>query len=316
MTETSHSISVRLDSVEELSEVVPGSIWNFDMRQLEAGRAPVAIDAFATTSFLLLKTQLNGRTHQMGELAKDSYTFGLPVRDQAPVKFGDREVGSDTITLFDSTEGLDAVSESDFGAFTASFAAEPFEAMLLRLGLGPEAFRARLGSRHMRVPPGRAQALRVLMLDLLNRSLLSEDVPPSLLQGLQAQIAEELALAFSASGDQVADRTKNRSRALRAALHYIHDKLDESITVDELCRASACSISTLERAFRERFGIGPKRYLMAVRLSGVRKALLCSSREESIGDVAARMGFWHMSKLAADYKRMFGELPSHTSRAA
>ena len=35
----------------------------------------------------------------------------------------------------------------------------------------------------------------------------------------------------------------------------------------------------------------------------------------SVADVAASWGFWHLSHFAADYKAMFGELPSETLRA-
>jgi len=39
---------------------------------------------------------------------------------------------------------------------------------------------------------------------------------------------------------------------------------------------------------------------------------LQTHRRDSIGDVAARWGFWHLSRFAADYTRLFGELPSAT----
>jgi len=35
-----------------------------------------------------------------------------------------------------------------------------------------------------------------------------------------------------------------------------------------------------------------------------------------LSDIAARWGFWHLSHFAADYKSMFGELPSETLNAA
>ena len=41
--------------------------------------------------------------------------------------------------------------------------------------------------------------------------------------------------------------------------------------------------------------------------------LLTRSGALSITDVAHRWGFCHMGKFDADYKAMFGELPSHTS---
>jgi AraC family ethanolamine operon transcriptional activator len=56
-------------------------------------------------------------------------------------------------------------------------------------------------------------------------------------------------------------------------------------------------------------------FLRAMRLNGVRRALRkADGVHESVADVAARWGFWHLSHFAADYKAMFGELPSETLR--
>ena len=103
---------------------------------------------------------------------------------------------------------------------------------------------------------------------------------------------------------------------MRRALAYIDAHEQQPISVEELCRESAASISTLERAFREHFGVSPKRYLVACRLNRVRQLLLRCEDERSISDIATQWGFWHMSKFSADYKRMFGELPSTTRQAA
>jgi AraC-like DNA-binding protein len=59
----------------------------------------------------------------------------------------------------------------------------------------------------------------------------------------------------------------------------------------------------------------PLGYLRAIRLSEVRRALMSSPRDAmSIGDAAARFGFFHQSHFTADYKTLFGELPSDTCR--
>jgi AraC-like DNA-binding protein len=39
-----------------------------------------------------------------------------------------------------------------------------------------------------------------------------------------------------------------------------------------------------------------------------------SVSELSIGDAAARWGFFHLSHFAADFHELFGELPSQTKR--
>ena len=69
---------------------------------------------------------------------------------------------------------------------------------------------------------------------------------------------------------------------------------------------------THNRAFRERFGIGPKAYLVRQRLSSVRAELLRAPADSQIADIANGWGFWHMGQFASVYREAFGELPSAT----
>jgi AraC family ethanolamine operon transcriptional activator len=61
--------------------------------------------------------------------------------------------------------------------------------------------------------------------------------------------------------------------------------------------------------------MSPVTYLRALRLNGVRRELKRGG-DEAVADRAARWGFWHQSRFAADYKHLFGELPSETLRQA
>jgi transcriptional regulator GlxA family with amidase domain len=80
-----------------------------------------------------------------------------------------------------------------------------------------------------------------------------------------------------------------------------------------VCRQAQVSERVLHYAFKERFGISPKRYLQAFRLDSVRAELRSADPSVAkISDVANRWGFWHMGQFAADYRRQFGELPSET----
>ena len=104
-----------------------------------------------------------------------------------------------------------------------------------------------------------------------------------------------------------------RQRALRRALDYIAAHPRDPIGVHDLCRSANASARTLRRAFAEELGVAPKAYIQAHRLNGVHRELRCnSSGEESVSEAAHRWGFWHMSQFAADYRRLFGELPSET----
>lgn len=70
---------------------------------------------------------------------------------------------------------------------------------------------------------------------------------------------------------------------------------------------------TLQYAFRERFGMTPKSYSMVMRLNAVRRQLKeANPKKNLVLEIARQHDFWHMGKFGADYKRLFGELPSRT----
>lgn len=109
----------------------------------------------------------------------------------------------------------------------------------------------------------------------------------------------------------------SRYRIFRAADQYIREHAAEAIGIDTLCRVTHSSRRTLQYCFESIVGMGPLVYLRGVRLNGVRAELRRrDGAPRCVTDVAARWGFWHFSRFAAQYRHMFGESPSHTLRAA
>ena len=82
--------------------------------------------------------------------------------------------------------------------------------------------------------------------------------------------------------------------------------------IQEICAFTGVASRTLERAFKEHFGMGPKAYQQRLRLNGARDALLAVGGDAVIADIANHWGFWHMGQFAKDYRALFGELPSET----
>jgi AraC family ethanolamine operon transcriptional activator len=134
------------------------------------------------------------------------------------------------------------------------------------------------------------------------RHKLDVDIPGQLLQTLASSLPE-----FRKPP------TRTRDKALRQAREYIMEFSDEPLTVRDLCRATQVSERTLEYAFLERFHLSPKAYLRNHRLNCVRKELRkVDPFSTKIADVANNWAFWHMGQFAADYRKLFGELPSQT----
>lgn len=107
-----------------------------------------------------------------------------------------------------------------------------------------------------------------------------------------------------------------RFLAVRACETYMREHIDESISLQDLSDACGFRPRSLINAFEAFTGVSPMAYLKALRLNGVREALGAAGRENvRIIDVAMDWGFEHMGHFAADYRAMFGERPSETSRA-
>jgi AraC family ethanolamine operon transcriptional activator len=103
-------------------------------------------------------------------------------------------------------------------------------------------------------------------------------------------------------------------RSMTRALELINTSDLESISAVELSNYAQCSPRFLQRNFQKRFGVTPKKYIKYLRLARVRDGLLSFDTQscDSIIELAGIQGFWHMGQFAADYRRVYGELPSET----
>lgn len=306
----------QLDSVEEFSMAVAPAGWDLDFSQLERGRSRTVMNLVGTSESLLIRTGLQSRAHQQAVPPPGTVTWAFLTGQQAPFKLGKRSVEPDTLVCLHPEMGLDGVNEAVFSAYTASFSAERMSEIAETVGVPDPA----LAQENWGIP-------RCVDSEVLSRirhrvhmifeeaclSGASENV--NLRHLLNSELALQLLTIPTSGATAPDDRPSGRSRALQRAVEYIQDNPRALFSMEQLCQYSACSLSTLERAFREYYGVSPKRYLTALRLSGVRKQLLNLEETRGVGEVAAEWGFWHLSKFAADYKRMFGELPSTTHLA-
>lgn len=103
----------------------------------------------------------------------------------------------------------------------------------------------------------------------------------------------------------------NKRRIVAKARAYMQQQPDAVLAVPDLCKAIGASRRALQYAFEEVLQVSPVTYLRVMRLNRVREDLQ-AAQASSVGDVAARWGFWHLSRFAAEYKALFAELPSMT----
>jgi len=137
---------------------------------------------------------------------------------------------------------------------------------------------------------------------------------PSIRYELEFELPRKFLSALSCSREKIPKPNfRMRDLALSRIEDYLEEFPNDPHTVRDLCRVANVSERTLQYAFRERFGIPPKSFLLAQRLNGVRRELKnADNMSTTITDLATQWGFWHMGQFASDYRQFFGELPSAT----
>jgi AraC family ethanolamine operon transcriptional activator len=106
-----------------------------------------------------------------------------------------------------------------------------------------------------------------------------------------------------------------RAYVVRRGTEIMESRIADAISVTELSRAIGVCPRTLRYSFQEVTGLSPTQYLLSLRLNGARRELCTARNRSPVQIVAARWGFWHMSRFARYYRLAFGERPSDTVAA-
>ena len=106
-----------------------------------------------------------------------------------------------------------------------------------------------------------------------------------------------------------------RLSGVRRVVDYLKVHASYLPTIPELCTVAQLSERSLEYGFKEQLGVTPVRYLKLVRLNGSKRDLVVANpKMTKVVDIALRWGFVEFGRFAAEYGRLFKELPSQTLR--
>lgn len=133
-------------------------------------------------------------------------------------------------------------------------------------------------------------------------------------------------LAVMSSSDPIAENGPGRaaedgeepSRPLPAdvvrALRWLRAHFSEPVRLEQLADIGGVRPRTLETHFKMFLRTTPLGWVRQMRLRRARQQLLQSGRAGSVTDVALANGFNQLGRFAAQYRKVFGELPSSTYR--
>jgi AraC-like DNA-binding protein len=109
----------------------------------------------------------------------------------------------------------------------------------------------------------------------------------------------------------------HRAHIMRQFEEALAEHSDRVPHLPDLCKAIGVPERTLRKCCAEFLGMSPIRYLRLRRLGMVRAALCrADPAMANVSDIARRHGFLQLGRFAAQYRAMFGEVPSTTLQRA
>lgn len=124
----------------------------------------------------------------------------------------------------------------------------------------------------------------------------------SLLADVLRQELAGSAIAATWPTETIADQRIGR------VLARIHENPEAAWSVESLARVAAMSRSAFSERFRTLVGEPPMRYLTGLRLA--RSARLLRSSDDTVAEIARRVGYGSEESLSRAFKARFGEAPS------
>lgn len=103
---------------------------------------------------------------------------------------------------------------------------------------------------------------------------------------------------------------------LRRAIAHMDAHIAEDITVADIAAAAHVTVRAVQLAFRRHLDTTPMAYLRRIRLQAAHEQLCAASPEsgQTVTSIAARWGFAHPGRFAAEYRRAYGRAPGVTLR--
>lgn len=289
--------------------------WDQHYEQLSSGRYDGTLEDLQTGPVQLFVEQASQATWQSGQPRAHTCTLGVLRAAETGGHYGGHALHGEHLVVMPPGSEFSLVAGAGMQVTALCIDTAHLQAVAQRLQGDDRPLALPEAAAVIAAPAADTAALRALIdcgLDLARHQ-------PTWLQQAAAQrmltasMADAMlsALPWAAQACELPTRAATRRHIVDHARAHMAEHADEPLSVPDLCAAVGVSRRALQYAFEDVLQLSPVTYLRVMRLNRVRHALL-SEPECTVGDVAARWGFWHPSRFAADYRALFGELPSAT----
>lgn len=284
--------------------------WELIARQLDRGQLRNRKDYLVTPSVILYRETLTPAVRLQGLSPAGQLAFAIPLSLGPRTAYFGVQPASSRLTLV-APGGLDATFDAEYSHLI----------LLVRLELLQQRLPAQCLAGLTRAAVGHGLPLPANKLagfrDWLTRVLEHAFDNPqafghiAVIESLEEGLLHWLAWVSMPSDGS--SRATGRRRGLNRALEYLRTADVSRVSVADLCRVARVSERSLRYAFRDELDLSPLAFIRRLRLHAARRELMnAGAAIQGVADVAYRQGFLELGRFAADYRRLFGELPSET----
>lgn len=302
---------------EKQAELLHG--WNQGYSQLSSGGFEGYVSEIRFDDLHLFLEYSSQSLLQNGYLADDVIAVGMPLQFSGNGLFCGTACDHQSLHIFSGDSGFEFFSPTQLvmagisvkrDALLKTLNAEEADLVLRHLSNAKLLHLDNVRSDTMRdFMSGTFAAIQQrpqLLENAQQRALLRQTVISLLLECLvdsampMDKMLEQAAMSNARCWDIIAETRK-----------MVHQHADMPISVAEVCLQLGISRRALQYCFQNLLNTTPMAFLRAERLNGVRRMLRTAG---SVTEAAAHWGFWHFGHFSHEYKKMFGELPSVTSK--
>lgn len=274
--------------------------WSLDFRQLGTGGFYGRVIQNISTHVLVSYARFGCKLHQEGLTPPGYRTFVIPCAENVNFWWLGHNVTGSDLLVFSESRNLESASNDSFEIFTVSLEESYLEDLLQAMQLP----RFQTNAHVIRLDPETAATLRGSAMRALRTPSSAES------HALAEMIISSRGLEEQSNKS---GRQRLRDQAIRLICDHLHDRPNADLNISDMCRLANVSERTLQYTFKQRYGVSPNNFVKRWKLNSAKKLLLEANPDEvTISEIAESLNFNHQSQFAADYRILFGELPSQT----
>lgn len=304
--------TVQTRDIDEQAALLHG--WNQTYNQLSGGPFLGELSEAELGGVYVFREKTSQSLHQVGELPADRVAIGIPLQISGAAKFCGQACDGGQAHIFSGANGFEFQTPNGLDMAGIVVPIAILQSVVLEDEWNTVSLQVQ-AARLKHIQPATRDKLRLLLMGAIETLQVVNTCAahPGLCEAFAADAARAIIESLS---PEESEPTLSMSDAkcwtvVRDAQALALQSVNDSLSIEEICRTLAISRRTLQMSFQRTLGIRPATYLRAVRLNAARRTLKeCGS----VTEAATTWGFWHFGRFAQDYKAMFGEHPSQTAK--